>query len=70
LFSESNGRFVVEVKPGNEPRFREILEDTVFAEIGCVNSDEKIVFESEKNKIKIQEDPEVLLNYWRSTINW
>jgi phosphoribosylformylglycinamidine synthase len=70
LFSESNGRFVVEVKPGNEIRFREILEDTVFAEIGCVNSDKKIVFESKKNKIKIQEDPEVLLNYWRSTINW
>jgi phosphoribosylformylglycinamidine synthase len=70
LFSESNGRFVVEVKPGNEPRFREILEDTVFAEIGCVNSDKKIVFESEKNKIKIQEDPEVLLNYWRGTIKW
>jgi phosphoribosylformylglycinamidine synthase len=70
LFSESNGRFVVEVKPGNETRFREILEDTVFAEIGCVNSDKKIVFESKKNKTKIQEDPEVLLNYWRSTINW
>jgi phosphoribosylformylglycinamidine synthase len=70
LFSESNGRFIVEVKPENELRFRKILEDTIFAEIGCVNSDKNIVFESEKNKTKIQEDPEVLLNYWRSTINW
>jgi phosphoribosylformylglycinamidine synthase len=70
LFSESNGRFIVEVKPGNEARFREILENAIFAEVGCVNNDKKIVFESEKNKIKIQENLEVLLNYWRSTINW
>ncbi|OEG71893.1 hypothetical protein ATZ36_12060 [Candidatus Endomicrobiellum trichonymphae] len=70
LFSESNGRFIVEVKPENKSRFREILENAVFAEIGCVSDDKKIVFESEKNKIKIQENLEVLLNCWRSTINW
>jgi len=70
LFSESNGRFIVEVKPGDEARFRKILKNAVFAEVGCVNSDKKIVFGSEKNKIKIQENSEVLLNYWRRTINW
>ncbi|MCA6080027.1 MAG: phosphoribosylformylglycinamidine synthase subunit PurL [Endomicrobium sp.] len=70
LFSESNGRFVVEVKPENEDRFKEILKGAVFAEVGCVKDDKNVVFESEKNKIEIREDVGVLLNSWRSTINW
>jgi len=69
LFSESNGRFIVEVKPENEKKFRSIFEGTAFAEAGCVCGD-KVVFESAENKIKIREKPEVLLNCWRNTINW
>jgi len=70
LFSESNGRFVVEVKSDNEEKFGKIFKGTAFSEIGCVSNDKEVIFESKKNKVKIQEDFKVLLNSWRSTINW
>lgn len=70
LFSESNGRFIVEVYPDNEEKFQEIFNCTVFSKVGYVNDDKKIIFESKKNKIKVQEDPETLLKVWQSTMNW
>ncbi|GHT37664.1 phosphoribosylformylglycinamidine synthase subunit PurL [Endomicrobiia bacterium] len=70
LFSESNGRFIVEVKPENEATFIEILNGSVFAEVGYVSDETKIVFESKKTKILVQEQLEVLLNAWQNTINW
>jgi phosphoribosylformylglycinamidine synthase len=70
LFSESNGRFIVEVKPENEAAFIEILKGSAYAEVGYVSDETKIVFESKKNEIRIQEKSEVLLNAWRNTINW
>ncbi|MDR1926559.1 MAG: phosphoribosylformylglycinamidine synthase subunit PurL, partial [Endomicrobium sp.] len=70
LFSESNGRFVVEVKSENENGFVEIFKGSVFSEVGYVSDDKKIVFESKENKIKVQEKLEVLLNSWCSSINW
>jgi phosphoribosylformylglycinamidine synthase len=69
LFSESNGRFIVEVIPENTAKFTKIFKGTAFAEIGYVRAG-KIIFESAKNKIKITEKPEALLNAWRNTINW
>jgi len=70
LFSESNGRFIVEIKPENITRLKDILKDVVYSEVGVVSNNRKIVFESKKSKIKIQEQIEVLLNSWRNTINW
>jgi len=70
LFSESNGRFVVEVMPSNEEKFRKILDGVAFSEVGCVSGDKKVVFESKKDGVKIQENSETLLNSWRNTINW
>ncbi|GHT59091.1 phosphoribosylformylglycinamidine synthase subunit PurL [Endomicrobiia bacterium] len=70
LFSESNGRFIVEVKPENEATFMEILNGSVFAEVGYVSDETKIVFESKKTKIMVQEQLEVLLNAWQNTIDW
>jgi phosphoribosylformylglycinamidine synthase len=70
LFSESNGRFIVEIKPENERAFIEILSLCAFSEVGYVSDQAKIVFESKKHKIKVQEKSEVLLNAWRNTINW
>ncbi|MDR3281834.1 MAG: phosphoribosylformylglycinamidine synthase subunit PurL [Endomicrobium sp.] len=70
LFSESNGRFIVEVTHENETKFREVLKGSIFSEIGCVTDDENIIFESEKNKLKLQENSQDLLKIWQSTINW
>ncbi|MDR1401197.1 MAG: phosphoribosylformylglycinamidine synthase subunit PurL [Endomicrobium sp.] len=68
LFSESNGRFIVEIKPDNEEKFRKILEGSIFSEVGYVSDDKKVIFESKKNNIKVQQSSEVLLNSWRNTI--
>jgi len=68
LFSESNGRFIVEVKPENEMKFIEILRDAAFSEAGYVSGGKKLVFESKKRGVKIQESSEILLSSWRSTI--
>ncbi|MCA6070780.1 MAG: phosphoribosylformylglycinamidine synthase subunit PurL [Endomicrobium sp.] len=70
LFSESNGRFIIEVKPENEDMILKIFEGAVLAEVGYVSDNKKIMFISKENKIKAQEKSEVLLNSWRNTINW
>ncbi|MDR3195889.1 MAG: phosphoribosylformylglycinamidine synthase subunit PurL [Endomicrobium sp.] len=70
LFSESNGRFAVEVRSENESKFKEIFKSCVFAAVGCVTEDKNVIFESVKNKIKVKEKSRNLLNAWRDTINW
>jgi phosphoribosylformylglycinamidine synthase len=70
LFSESNGRFIVEVTPKNNEKFREILNETIFAEIGYVTDNVSIIFENRKDKLRVQENSENLLKIWQSTINW
>ncbi|MDR1784549.1 MAG: phosphoribosylformylglycinamidine synthase subunit PurL [Endomicrobium sp.] len=70
LFSESNGRFIIEIKPDNEEKFKKILDGSVFSEIGYIRDDKKVIFESRKNNIRVQQSSEFLLNSWRNTINW
>lgn len=70
LFSESNGRFIVEVKPENAEKFKSLFKGSAIAEIGSVCDCGKVIFESKTNKIKLTEKSEVLLNAWRDTIKW
>ncbi|MDR1511208.1 MAG: phosphoribosylformylglycinamidine synthase subunit PurL [Endomicrobium sp.] len=69
LFSESNGRFIVEIKPNNEEKFKKILGGAVFSEIGYVSDDKEVIFESKRSNVKIQQNSEFLLNSWHNTIN-
>lgn len=70
LFSESNGRFIVEVEPDNEEKFKKILDGSIFSEVGYVSDDKEVIFESKKNNVEIRQNSEILLDYWRNTINW
>ncbi|MDR1418379.1 MAG: phosphoribosylformylglycinamidine synthase subunit PurL [Endomicrobium sp.] len=70
LFSESNGRFVVEVEPKNENKFKEIFKGSIFSEVGYVTDNNFVIFESQKEKIKFKEKLVNLLNVWKNTINW
>ncbi|MDR1195815.1 MAG: phosphoribosylformylglycinamidine synthase subunit PurL [Endomicrobium sp.] len=70
LFSESNGRFIVEIAPENIAKFKEVFKGTAYAQIGYVCDSGKVIFESEKNKVKAIEKSEALLNSWRNTIKW
>ncbi|MDR0401488.1 MAG: phosphoribosylformylglycinamidine synthase subunit PurL [Endomicrobium sp.] len=69
LFSESNGRFIIEIKPCNEAKIKKILNGVIFSEVGYVTDNKEVIFESKKNNIKIQYKSEFLLNSWRNVIN-
>ncbi len=68
LFSESNGRFIIEIKPENAAKVRKVFKGSVISEAGYVCDCGKIIFESVKDKIKVTEKPQILLNLWRNTI--
>jgi phosphoribosylformylglycinamidine synthase len=69
MFSESNGRFIVEVKPENEFKFKKIFKNLIFSEIGYIINEDVIIFESKKHKLKVKEKLSVLSNFWRRNIN-
>ncbi|MDR2192674.1 MAG: phosphoribosylformylglycinamidine synthase subunit PurL [Endomicrobium sp.] len=70
LFSESNGRFIIEVKNENAETIEELFKDCAVSDAGFVSEDGEVIFESAKEKIKIKERYENLLNCWKNTINW
>ena len=70
LFSESNGRFIVEVAPNNENKFKEVFKGLSVSEIGYISGDDFILFESQKRRIKFKEKLTNLLNAWEHTITW
>jgi phosphoribosylformylglycinamidine synthase len=70
LFSESNGRFVIEVKNENAEKIKTLFKGSAICEAGFVREDGEVIFESLKEKIKIKERYEKLLKCWKSTINW
>ncbi len=55
LFSESNGRWLVEVKKGREERFLGRLQELSVAEIGSVGGSD-LNIKSERNKLKVPMD--------------
>jgi phosphoribosylformylglycinamidine synthase len=63
LFSESNGRFLVEVKPQDFAEFTNIFKKTIYSEIGAVES-ENIIFESPKHNLSIQYSSKELYEEW------
>ncbi|MDR3048264.1 MAG: phosphoribosylformylglycinamidine synthase subunit PurL [Elusimicrobiota bacterium] len=67
LFSESNGRFLVEIKHQDFAKFKNIFKKTIYSEIGIVE-EENIIFESKKNKILIQESTKDLYEIWTNPL--
>jgi phosphoribosylformylglycinamidine synthase len=70
LFSESNSRFLVEVKRENEKDFEEIMKGNVFAKIGEVTVDKKLIVIGLKGKTVVDEDVIELKRVWKSTFDW
>jgi phosphoribosylformylglycinamidine synthase len=68
LFSESNSRFLVEVK--NEKEFKKIMRGNVFAKIGEVTADKKLTVNGLKGKPIVSENVNELKKVWKSTFNW
>ncbi|MBN2042546.1 MAG: phosphoribosylformylglycinamidine synthase subunit PurL [Candidatus Aenigmarchaeota archaeon] len=69
LFSESNSRFLVEVKKGEEKEFEEIMGDHT-RRIGEVTIDKKLVITGTNGNEVISEDAEELKRAWKMTFDW
>jgi phosphoribosylformylglycinamidine synthase len=63
LFSESNGRFVIEVKPENINKIKTIFKGSALSIIGEVTGDNKVYFGD------IQENTSVLRDGWQNSLN-
>jgi phosphoribosylformylglycinamidine synthase len=70
LFSESNSRFLVEVKKRDEKEFERIMEGNVFAKIGEVTANKKLVVIGLNEKTVVEEDVNELKRIWKSTFDW
>ncbi|MFA7675115.1 MAG: AIR synthase-related protein, partial [Endomicrobiia bacterium] len=70
LFSESNTRFIVEVKPENVSGFEQILKGHIFSKIGQVSNDKNLTLISKKSKVLIKENITNLQKAWQKTLQW
>ncbi|OGS35445.1 MAG: phosphoribosylformylglycinamidine synthase II [Elusimicrobia bacterium RIFOXYC2_FULL_34_12] len=69
LFSESNSRFIVEVKKEKENEFNKILKGTNFSKIGKVIINKKFIVNGIKKKSVINSDISELKNSWQKTMD-
>jgi phosphoribosylformylglycinamidine synthase len=69
LFSESQSRFVVTVKPVDQNEFEEILQGCRFEQIGTVTEDAKLVLRINGSEV-VRQGIEDLRNAWQETMRW
>jgi len=69
LFSESQSRFVVTVKPENEKSFEEMMKGNIFAKIGAVTKNDFTVYGLD-GKICIKSSTNELKDAWQKTLRW
>jgi phosphoribosylformylglycinamidine synthase len=70
LFSESNSRFLVEIKKGKEKEFERTMRGNIFAKIGEVTDDKKLVIIGLNENPVVEEDINELKRVWKSTFDW
>jgi len=68
LFSESNSRFIVEVRKEKEKDFNRILQGANFAKIGQVVKNKKFIVNGLRKKSVIDSDISELKNSWQKTL--
>jgi phosphoribosylformylglycinamidine synthase len=70
LFSESNSRFLVEVDKNKQKEFEKIMKGNIFAKIGEVTNDRKLIVNGLNEKSVVKENVNELKKMWKSTFNW
>jgi phosphoribosylformylglycinamidine synthase len=70
LFSESNTRFLAEVKPEDKQAFEKTLKGVVFAEIGQVIKVKKLEVIGRNGKAIVKADIEELKEAWQKPLRW
>lgn len=70
LFSESNSRFVVEVKREKQNKFEKAMKGNKFALIGEVTSEKRLIVKGIDGKKIINSDLDELKRSWKETLRW
>jgi len=70
LFSESNSRFIVEIKPEDKNKFEKILNGNTFAEIGKVAGGKSFVVRGMDGKVIIKVPIGGLKEAWQAPLRW
>ena len=70
LFSESNSRFIVEIKPENRGLFEEKLAGKPIGVIGKVLNEKQVVIRNSDNKVVVDAPINDLKNSWQKTLNF
>ncbi|HID55376.1 TPA: phosphoribosylformylglycinamidine synthase subunit PurL [Candidatus Poribacteria bacterium] len=70
LFSESNSRFIVEVKPEKRREFEEVMHGTPFGLIGRVRGDERFIVEGRTGQVVISTDIWEMKRAWKSALDF
>jgi len=70
LFSESNSRFVVEVKKEDQKAFEKTMKGLAFGLIGCVSKEKYFKVFGLDNKICLQADISDLKEAWQKPLKW
>ncbi|MDA8162520.1 MAG: AIR synthase-related protein [Desulfobacteraceae bacterium] len=69
LFSETQGRFVVTVRPGDQKAFEGIMTGTGFAPVGTVTQEPELVIYY-KGKVALSEGVHPLKDVWKRPVSW
>ncbi|MGD0899127.1 MAG: AIR synthase-related protein, partial [Thermoguttaceae bacterium] len=69
LFSESNTRFLCEVRPADADRFQRVLDGIPHARIGTVTGDEKLIILAD-SVVLVESDLASLKEAWQKPLRW
>ena len=70
LFSESNSRFLVEVKPGDQKKFEQLLKGISFGLIGRVEDSPEFIVYGLKTQVCINAYIQDLKEAWQKPLRW
>ncbi|MBA7709556.1 Phosphoribosylformylglycinamidine synthase subunit PurL [subsurface metagenome] len=70
LFSESNSRYIVEVKPENYDAFAKLMLNLPFGQIGKVTTENTLTIKAEDGKKVIEQDLDSLKQAWQKPLDW
>ncbi|MBN1784050.1 MAG: phosphoribosylformylglycinamidine synthase, partial [Alphaproteobacteria bacterium] len=70
LFSESNSRFIVEIKPENQKKFEKLLKDMDAGLIGSVQEDGRLSIQGLNGELCINADVMELKEAWQKPLKW
>ena len=70
LFSESNTRFVVEVRPEHQKQFEKLVKDIPCGLLGKVTAEPLLTIYGLNNKLIVNETIHDLKEAWQSPLRW